>query len=119
MREDLHMRREFPEVYNMKKLLIEVLGVAVLGLWFLASWFYFADAQVIEGHETIEYSMVITYIGPIDAINYDTKFIQDTMREAPIIYCEGDFTFQTIIDNDKRIEVVCTYDWSADGSGTH
>ena len=76
-------------------------------------------AQVIEGHETIEYSIVITYVGPRDSVRYDTEFMLDTMRAFPEIYCEGDFEFQTLIDDDKRIEVVCTYDWSPDGSGGH
>jgi len=95
---------------------IALLLALVVGTWYFPKGF---GAQVIEGHETIEYSMIITYVGPRDAITYDTHFIQETMREAPIIYCEGDFTFQTIIDNDKRIEVVCIYDWSADGSSGH
>ena len=87
----------------------------VLGLLFAGLLF----GQDIPGHEIIEYSMIVTYIGPADDIKYDTQFIQDTMREAPIIYCEGDFTFQTIIDNDKRIEVVCTYDWDSPSAGNH
>jgi len=81
--------------------------------------FAFGLSQDIPDHEVIEYSMIVTYIGPRASITYDTEFIQETMREASIIYCEGEFEFETLIDNDKKIEIVCIWDGMPDGVASH
>ena len=85
------------------------------GFW-LGVW---AEGQVIEGHETIEYTMKTTYIGPADAIRYDLHFQVETMQLHPEIFCEGDFKFQAIVESEYSFEIICTYDWDAKHDGSH
>ena len=103
--------------FNRRRAKFMLYVVTPISLLIMAIGWVFG--QHIPGHEIIEYSLTTTYIGPRDAIRFDTKYIQDSMRAFPSIYCEGDFKFQAVVDNDKRIEVICTYDWAPDGAAGH
>ena len=69
--------------------------------------------QDIPGHEEVTYTIAITYVGPRDAIMYDTQHQRELMLEFPQIFCEGDFKYSYITnDTEDQIEVVCHYDWT-------
>ena len=90
----------------------------LLGTLCYAAWIT-AEGQDIAGHETVRYTIATTYIGPMDAIVYDTKWIVDNLHAFPEIYCEGDFEFSHIEEDVDILVVVCVYDWTPDGTAGH
>lgn len=59
-------------------------------------------------------SLIVTYVGPEDDVEYDMHHIRSTMREFPSIYCEGDFQPGLIRELNGRtgdLEIVCVYQW--------
>jgi len=67
---------------------------------------------------TVEQSLIITYIGPKESVEFDTFWAKETMREVPSIYCEGEFELYTVIEEDGNLEIICMHSMTP-GKATH
>lgn len=104
--------------------LLFTIGAAVTLLAFLMVDSYMVDAygQNIPGHGEVSRSLIITYVGPKDSVDFDMHWTRKTMRETPQIYCEGEFEvalIQELKGLDGDLEIVCTWDGTPSGSAGH
>ncbi len=95
----------------MRKLLISGLLIS----------FSFCFGLLLARHidDEIERSLIVTYIGPESDVEFDTHHQRETMVGFPSIYCEGDFEFHELIEQDGNVEVVCLYSWEPRKGHTH
>ena len=90
-------------------------------LWGLLISFCFCFGLLLARQidDEVERSLTVTYIGPESAVEYDTHYQRKTMLEFPSIYCEGDFEFHVLIEQDGSVEIVCLYSWEPRKGHTH
>lgn len=81
-----------------------------------------AATQTIPGHGEVSRSLIITYVGPKDSVDFDMHWTRKSMRETPQIYCDGEFEVAIIRELnglDGDLETVCTWDSKPDGRAGH
>ncbi len=90
-------------------------------LWGLLISFCFCFALLLARQidDEVERSLIVTYIGPESAVEFDMHYPRKTMVDFPSIYCEGDFEFHETVEHDGNLEIVCIYNWEPRKGHTH
>ncbi len=76
-------------------------------LWGLLISFCFCFGLLLARHidDEIERSLIVTYIGPESDVEFDTHHQRETMVGFPSTFCEGDFEFHELIEQDGSVEM--------------